>query len=542
MFAKSLLPLQKTSVVLSANKTLLPFVLRHTSALFMEALQKRLESDSSDVGTLLRAIFLPKIYGDNLRFASEGAGVRSATGNLSQILDVGTDWATATQTQAIPASDMMAFAFANPLRSFVYYIHNFANDAYNYIAIPNNNLANWPLPIGNTVQSYFLGASADPLLPNFQPHGDYLAAGHDAAGNTYLWVDNSPLGSGNMTVTLDINPGGSVGAVSWWYWNGKSATLLETQLFTGASAIYNATTIPAGGAYLFVRVSNTIGSPVTSFTLSVNGSHGVWAHRSIPQLVEYLTVAVDDVYRVSGIRVNACAFKAQNDSQEIEKNGNLISVTVASKIPWSNIAAGTSYLSNLQNYRERSNNNGYYGVLLPDSDDDISEFFDDVIPSTQGTNTVASFPLIERRPYKALGITAPIATGRNFLFDVTHCIEYLTNWQIQSLDNPRTSEESLTAAIVLASTMETDYENPTHWRDVIASIGKFGENLVGFQLEGPFSGVLDTISKFHPAMTLARVLGKNVVLPAQKGLFQEMQRVNKKSRGPAYARGGYNDA
>lgn len=495
----------------------------------MEDLQRRIESDKSDVGKLLRALFLPKQYGNNLRFASEGAGVESACSNLSQTIEVGPDWSIANQTQQIGASDMMAFLFANPLRAFVYFIHNAASNPYAYIALNTNYTTVYAVTEkGLTVQANFLAANS--TLP-FAPHGQYLLAGHDDANNTYLWVDQSPLAgsTATMRVTFTVAPATVTVIISWWVWNGKNAVLWASINSTIGQTAYNCPIPPpTGGAYMFVRVTNLADNAVTTFTVLVVGNKGVWAHLPIADIAPL--IAVDGKFTVSGIRVNAAAFRAQNSSQEIGKNGNLVSVTVANCIPWCSIASGTSSLSNLQNYRERSNAKGYYGVILPDSDEDVSDFFDDIIPAYDGNGPQVSYPLTDRRPYKALGITAPILDGRNFVFDVTHCIEYLTNWKIQTVDNPSTSEESLKAAIVVASTMETDYENPTHWENIMGTIGQYGERLVNLQTEGPTSGVLDALSNFHPALKIARVIGKNVVLPAQASLFREMQEYGNSKR------------
>lgn len=502
----------------------------------MEDLRRRLDADSSDVGMLLRALFLPQLYANNLRFASEGAGVTSACSNLSQNYDVSADWIAASQAQQIPATDMMAYLFANPLRSFVYFVHNAAGAPYSYNALNDNGTLLFPADaIGVTIQTYFLGAQS--ALP-FSPHGFSLAAGHDDAGNNYLWVDQSPLAgsTATMRVTFTVAPGANSTQISWWVWNGKSAVFWAKTNTLPAQASYDCPIPPpAGGAYMFVRVTNTTDLTLTTFTVNVIGNRGCWAHRPVPN-IEELT-GPDLEFLVSGIRVNAAAFRAQNSSQEIGKNGNLVSVTVSSCIPWTSTAVSASYLSSLEGYRERSNENGYYGVLLPDSDEDISDFFDDILPSADGSGPQVTYPLSERRPYKALGITAPNPDGRNWLFEVTHAIEYLTNWKIQTRDNPRTSEESLKAAIIIASTMETDYENPSHWTDIVNTIGKYGERFVGLQLEGPGAAVLDAISNYHPAAKIARVIGKNVVLPAQKMLFQEMQEYGNSKK--ARKSGGY---
>lgn len=504
----------------------------------MDDLVRRVEADQSDVGRILKALFLPKQYGNNFRLASEGAGVISATGDLSQIFDVGADWAAATQVGQIASTDMMCFAFANIFRAFIYFVHNNAGANYKYDAHSNVNDVIWDTGLNVQQQTYFNDAVVDLAIPGYiAPHGNILYPGYDDKGNTYLWVDGSPLGgaTNNMRVTFNLAPITTAGTVSWYYWNGKNASLWETKRFS-TTAIYTMTAPPNGGAYMFVVVSNQGESTATTFGVSILGNRGCWSHHPIPE-IETLS-GNDPDFRfayVNGIRVNACAFKAQNNSQEIAKNGNEISVTVAAGIPWSYIAAGSSGLSNLQNYRERSNAKGYYGVLLPDTDEDISDFFDDITPwYLAGADPVdnpvqTSFPLAERRPYKALGITAPGVDGRDFTFDVTHCIEYLTNWPIQSRDNPRTSEESLTAAIVIASTMETDYENPSHWPDIMASIGKYGARIVGLQIESP---VLDAISKYHPALTIARIIGKNFVLPLEKKGFEALEKYanSKRSR------------
>lgn len=503
----------------------------------MNALQQRLETDESDVSKILKALFLPKLYGDNFRLASEGAGIRSATGNLSQVIDVSTDWAAANTTAQIPASDMIAFLFGNTLRSFVYFYHNSTGASYAYLAQDEAGNTSWDIQPHCDIQPQFVRANSTNAPGNISPHGQILYAGKDFQGNSYLWVDNSPLAgsTANLRVTFTAVPAvNNAISIVWYVWNGKMAVpVYWTRRLASQTFDCDQTTIPVGGAYMFVKVCTMFaGTPVSvpTFSVSVIGNRGCWAHVAIPSMYEYANG--DDVPRVNAIRVNAAAVKAQNNSTEIDKNGNLISCTVASGIPWTNFATSVSALSNLQNYRERSNAKGYYGMLLPDTDEDISSFFDDVVPYYNAANydVQTTFPLTERRPYKAVGISAPVAAGRSFLFDVTHAIEYLTNWEIQAIDNPLYSEDSITAAIIVAATMETDYENPSHWQDIVNTIGRYGERVINMQLDGPLSGVMDAISKFHPAMTLARMLGKNVVLPAQRGLFQEMKNYGNSKR------------
>ena len=208
---------------------------------------------------------------------------------------------------------------------------------------------------------------------------------------------------------------------------------------------------------------------ISTCTVRVRGSgQGVWCHRPVSDINTLMANAF-------GIRVNSATVKVQNNASVMNKNGDIISVTVSKSLPWTNIASGCDTLAGLQNYRERVADNGYFGVLLPDSDEDVSEYYDDIAADAARNGTVSqtSYPLSERRPYKAFGITVPVAAGRSFTFDVTHTIEYITNNKLVGQGTSQFSEDSVKAAIVIASTMETDYENPSHWKDIVSSIGKY---------------------------------------------------------------------
>ncbi len=430
----------------------------------MDQLSRRLEVDQSDVGRILRALFLPKLHGNNFRLASEGAGMTSAAANMS-LSYTSPSWDTATANNQIPANDLMCFLFGNALRAFILFEHNPTGAAFTYVL--QNCLGTgtaFALPLFNNTQIVPRNA-----LPTsvYRPHGDILFPGYDEAGNYYVWCDNgTALGANTLEVNLNAGAAATTGMVTWWRWDGKHAVLHDTTQFAIGQQLYP-TRPPVGGAYMFVRVYNE-DATITSCTVTITGTQGSWGHHPVSDITTLMTSAF-------GIRVNSAAVKAQNNASFNNKNGDFITVTVSKAIPWCQLGSGSDTLSGLQNYRERTADNGYYGVILPDSDEDVSEFYDDIAadPLRGGTINQFAFPLSERRPYKAVGLTVPIAAGRSFTFDVTHTIEYLTNVKLMGQDVSPVSEDSLKAAIVIASTMETDYENPSHWKDIVATIGKY---------------------------------------------------------------------
>lgn len=430
----------------------------------MEELRNRLEVDTSDVGKILRALFLPKIYGDEFRLASEGAGMKSAAANMSVNYN-SPSWDAATIDTAIPAEDLVAFLFGNALRAFILFEHNPTGANFQY-ALQNllGTGTAFTLPLFNDTQIVPRNALATTA---YRPHGDILFPGYDEAGNYYVWVDNgTALGANSLDVTLNVGPAGTAGMVTWWRWDGKHAVLHDSTQFAGAQQVYTSRP-PVGGAYMFVKVSNA-DATVTSCSVTINCNQGSWGHHPVSDINTLMTNAF-------GIRVNSASVKVQNNASFNNKNGDFTTVTVSKSLPWCQIASGAQNLSLLQNYRDRPADKGYFGVILPDSDEDISEFYDDIAAASGRGSAINqfAFPLSERRPYKAIGLTVPIAAGRSFTFDVTHTIEYITNNKLVGQGVSTFSEDSVKAAIVVASTMETDYENPSHWKEIVATIGKY---------------------------------------------------------------------
>ncbi len=447
----------------------------------MDALRQRLEQGNDGVSIILRAFCLPKEFGKGFRMPSAGACFPTAVADLPQELDLG-DWADATVAGAIPAAQMMGFLFANPLRSFVRYLHNAAASQSSYIAIQansplndtstsvftcNNNaptvlIPRWAIPNG----SVFSVTPADALAA----HGAFLYPATDQAGNTYLWCDGDAGLLGRIQV-LFSDPSTAAGeyTVEFFRWNGRCAVPYGVAVPESIGATNVNFPVPPGGAYMFPVVHVRRNTNVASTCQwGIHTTGGIWQHRAVSNIETIAPIA-------NGIRVNSAAVKLQNNASVNDKNGKIISATVSTFIPWTNIASGYTAVSQLQGYVDRPADNGYYGFLVPDDDDDLSNFNNDLcMESAVGiARSNTTYPLQERRPYKVIALEVPIAVGRSFIWDVCHTIEYLTNKKMVEQGKSQQSPEQAQAAVAVLRSMASDYENPLHFGKILKTIGKY---------------------------------------------------------------------
>lgn len=397
--------------------------------------------------------------------------MKTAAANMSLSYDT-SQWETATVDSMIPATDMLLFLFGNPLRSYIQFEHNPSHAVFTYDVQAVDGTYTWPLTS--------LGVSATPLhtelIPRwatcstaFQPHGAILFPGYDNAGHYYLWVDSGSASTG-LVVHLAVPPVAvNSGLVRWFYWTGKTAAPWGSMTITTGQQDY-ATSPPAGGAYMYAVVIYTETAIVgQAVSLSVHGNQPVWGHHCVSDINSLLGQAY-------GIRVNSASVRVQNDSSPLYRDGKIVSVTVGPGTCWASVSQSTDFLAHLQGFRQRTADKGYYGVVLPNSDADVSEFYDDIAASASSSDQTlyqAAYPLAERRPFKAIGLTVEQTQGRAITIDVTHTLQYLSNNKLISQNNSRVAEPSLDAAIVIASTMDTDYDNPVHWRDILQTIATF---------------------------------------------------------------------
>lgn len=442
----------------------------------MATLSERINSSSEQIRQILQALFLPKEFGNGFRLASEGAGNKSACANMSLSYD-SSSWESTTADTWLLESQLMVFLFANPLRSYIQYDHNPSGNVAEYLVSAVDGTTSWAIPASTNGERI-----ATELIPrwatansSYAPHGPILFPGYDRCGHYYLFVSTGdvtpvpPATAYGLVVSLSVAPvAANAGNIRWYVWSGKAPFLWYSETITTNVQNYSCV-VPDGGAYMYAVVEYTENVANQTASLTIREQSYVWQHHCVSDINSLLTQAY-------GIRVNSATIRVQNDAAPLSREGMIVSATIGANSSWQTVSLGTDYLMNVQLARDRTADRGYYGIVLPDSDDDVSEFYSDISASafsTAPTLTQAAFPLNERRPYKAIAINVATSAGRSFTFDVTHTIEYLTNNKLVGQNVSDFSEKSLEAAIVIASTMETDYDNPVHWRDILQTIATY---------------------------------------------------------------------
>lgn len=432
----------------------------------MDQLRETLLNNPDPVGEIIRAIALPKEFGKGFRLASEGAGMPSAVADLSEEVPID-GWATATTDRYLPAGQTQGFCFANALRAAVVYQPNPGNLMIRYDGLPATKVIGTesiPVESQQLIRAEWRGAHpAETSLYN--PHGDFLAAGHDQAGRTYLWADNA-AGVGFVEVNF-ANPASANDMIfaNFVKWNGKTEEVFASgKVLSGNSALI--ASAPPGGGYVSVYVLNY--DPLNSFTMNTATTGACWAHRTVTNFDSIAPIA-------NGIRTNSAAMKLQNSATADSKNGKIISANVSKAIPWQAIATGYNTVSQMQNNDDRVADNGNYVFLVPDSDQDFDEFYDDVCTDASPNPLLfrCSYPLSERRPYRTIAANVPVAAGRAFTWEIIQTIEYQTNKMMVEQGYSQYTEEQQAAAVRILRTMEQSYENPTHIGAILATIGKY---------------------------------------------------------------------
>ena len=450
---------------MTSSLVIVCFSLGHSSSPIMELLREQLMGVGGDnspdaVMNIVRAVALPKEFGGGLRFASEGAGIKTATAVLSQVIPLSLWDSTVVANKEILATEMQLFLFSNPLRALVHYIHNQAGQLMNYIMQSADLTTTFTLPKGATTK-------IRPRLGNdgtagvFAPHGPTVFPGF-FQGEIYYPMNSTAT----WFVTLAPAPATVNGAILLYRWTGRQPQLVSVTAFVVAQAAYPIAITGGVGYYTSEIVNNDTATLTAALNLQTVGA--VWAHRTVDDINTLATT-------VGGIRVNAASLKTSNLANIQDVNGNLVSCTMSSKVPWTQVAAGFNAITGQDGFRTRPAERGSYVFLVPDSDDDISEFWDDI---TQGTfvnsaTPMFGYPLNERVPYKAICLSVPNGLGRAFSLEVTHCVEYLTNIKTVERDITTFTDDQMNLAIRILRTMETDYDNPVHFGDIMRTIGKY---------------------------------------------------------------------
>jgi len=480
----------------------------------MEALQASLDT-GSEMGGIVAATCLPDKYPPvRVRDSYSTKPVAVA----KPVQEVKINWANASAGD-IPTTDMVLFLFRNAARHFIFYDSNPANSTatYNWICANDDTNPTRFVTAGGAGPSSLGVHDIDPshatAATPYAPHGPVLFSG-EADGHHYIWVDEQ----GGIAVTLNVSGAALDNTIAFevfQYVDGRrklayasSATgvVLPTALSTG-------NTLSKG--YYNIAITHTAGTGVINYVTVASsngpGPAGVWCHRPMNGFITNLG-------KVQSYAVTAASLLWRNTASYNNAQGSFGATQCGKGVGWESVAAQGGYTGIATTYANQWNSRfaakGEYAFLKPEDAEDF-QMVQDV---EQGTTTwsTCSFPLEERSGFLVFAASVSDTTGCDTTVRLAAHIQYETNDTWSDIRPPTSIRQDWENAMSALCSMEQFYENPTHIKEILASIGKYGRvavDVVSYLLS-TFGGEKyaqygDQVKRLQPALdTLANLKKK----------------------------------
>lgn len=480
----------------------------------MEALQGSIDT-GSEMGGIVAATCLPDKY-PPVRVRDSYSTKPVAVAKPVQEIKI--NWANAAAGD-IPTTDMVMFLFRNAARHFIFYDSNPSNAVATY---------NWRCANDDANPTRFVTAAGSPLsslgvhdidpadagaASLYQPHGPVLFSG-EAEGHHYIWVDEQ----GGIAVTLNVTGVALDNIISFEvfqyvdgrrklaYASSARGVVLPTALSTGY-------TLSKG--YYNVVITHTAGTGVINyvFVSSSNGPGpaGVWCHRPVAGFTTNLA-------KVNAYAITAASLLWRNTASYQNAQGSFGATQCGKGVGWESVAAQGGYSGIAAAYSNqwvsRFAAKGEYAFMKPEDAEDFA-----MLPDVeQGSTTWSTccFPLEERSSFLVFAASVSDTLGRDTTVRLAAHLQYETNDSWSDIRPPTSIRQDWENAMAALCSMEQFYENPTHIKEILASIGKYGRVAVDIAsyLLTTFGGekygqLGDTVKRIGPAFeTLASLKKK----------------------------------
>lgn len=484
----------------------------------------------SVVDDIVMMLANPRDADRKVRYADSGTGAPTLIFQPQK--DFTIDYTSASADQQIPSREQMFILRRDPVVPLIYFFQNTAGQTwtYNWRSIHNfDDLMD--APYGSSDLQPYDGTIAP--AATCQPHGSNLVAFKTKRNsNRYMWCDRFN-GSGVFNVFTYNNagvptpmPAGKTMSLQLLQWDGQQDVIVDHQLIAPASQAA-VLTPPNRGGYFRIKVMNGDDSGAITFVkVNSTGTSACWAH---PPINNLNNVAES----VSSERVLTSTLKVTNASAPAFAAGLIYEADVYNGQPWQTLDEGSNQIGGLDTVKTRPASNGYYGFPRIENVDDLDMVTNMSVNAraNQGANSQQiSGDLDQDSPYKVVTFILPppgatFPSDRFLNVELTTVLEAMGNTDLVQPERPRATPDQWTAALLIFSSIPSGYENPTHWRDILAAIGKVGSTVtpaVATFLRGIQSG---------PPMLVgaAQALGQ-FGLPLLNEGFKALQSLKKKKK------------
>lgn len=411
-----------------------------------------------------------------------------------------------TQTYGLTTGQMMAFAFRDSLRSYIYYDPNHAGDLSNYTCywVPGDDGSDTAQTPAAT-NDITLGGEGQPLAYPIQatywlsgstwsPHGNYLFCGVDNAnGNPgkFTWFDKGET----LYITCTAQDADFDVTLEQWQANGVATaqTVTVPATFKGKhpgvhkgdnnsspGTAHSASVVILKEGYYRLLCMNPIAS-ITSANVIGNlqfyktNAGPSWGHHCIPFYDTKAGIA-------PSIRVSAVSMMLSNSSNYLNKAGTITGYQSDKGTPWGDYAFGTTPIpvSTASGSKKITVEKGMFAWLRP-TDRNNFDPLNYVQANAAGTIVGSAFPLLPKHPYlmmKAdLGGSDNVANFSGY-WTFAFGTEFKTRDQFFNLETPENTSQLYDLAASQLKNAPQFSENPSHFMRLFKAVRNAARSVV----------------------------------------------------------------
>lgn len=492
-----------------------------------------LSRPETKVDEIVMMLANPRQARQMVRFSDEGTGAPTLLFKPQN--DFTYDYTTATVDKQIPAREAMFVLRKDAVVPLIYYDANTAAATWTYAwRNQRTQTVNNPVTGGLNYIEPYCGNS----IGAFSPHGSVLPAfktKHNS--HRYMWVDGTSGGASNIGFETRNNAGAAVNVpageavvVKIYKWDFAQDSYVGTVYIAAGASTGNFPITTTGGYYRVEMyyselVAPTPGTSVQNFWVGSSGTTACFCHPPINNLNNIAE-------SVSAERVLTSSIKISNASSPGFAAGMIYEADVYNGQPWTTLSQGSAQVGRLDSLQTRPAAKGYYGFCRVENLDDFDMRRQMSINGlvNEAVNSQEIYGDLDHdAPYKVVVFILPppgtFPSDRFLNVELTTVLEAMGNTDLVEPEYPDASPEQWEAALIVFSSIPSGYENPTHWRDILAAIGKVGATVTPALAEQ-----LRTITTGHPLLVALAQFGGNVSLPLIEKGFQALQKLKKRKK------------
>lgn len=444
------------------------------------------------VSSLVGSITLPKEI-EPIRIGSAYGSDKTAVARLfrkTNIVPAGSG-----ASPSVPKSQQIAFAFRDPLRSFIYTYGLNPDDEYKYwsvgASIPAQQLAN--------VQIQFAGPLQLTNPSNCSPHGTVMYPGRLSPSDPHRgFLVNY---GDKVTLQIEARPAVTTGTYV------ISLMKLEGTMWSEAPIPYSSFNQQSGGTVEYfpnetgyyswnVYVARNNDQPtvdvqclvaITHSPNSLNAS-SIFAQLPLPGIDQHLE-------SIEGYRIPAVSLMLTNTASPLNRQGQVVGLQCPKRTHWYDF---TEYEDITSNSKSTTLNivNGMYGFLKPTSASDLDT--DVCVYANNETENDVVYDLLPKSDYLTIQADITLADGRQGYFTPCHHIEFTTLSQWFEQRDQGVDPNDLESALRIVGKMPQWHENDLHFSDIWNGIKSFASDI--------WSGVKEVGSTLAPLAPLLPLL------------------------------------